>query len=57
LGLPAGLPLNGFHLCILFTVLVSIYVSKPTQSLGFKISLNISYVSPHCQCLGLCIHR
>ena len=23
LGLPAGLPVNGFHLCILFTVLVS----------------------------------
>jgi hypothetical protein len=23
LGLPAGLPVNGFHLCILFTMLVS----------------------------------
>ena len=23
LGLPAGLPVNGFHLCILFTVLIS----------------------------------
>ena len=38
-GLPAGLPVNGFHLCILFTMLVSgtICVSKPTQSLGFNI--------------------
>ena len=37
---PAGLPLNGFHLCILFNYASfghSIYVSKPTQSLGFNI--------------------
>ena len=35
-----GLPVNGFHLCILFTMLVSgiLFVCpKPTQSLGFNI--------------------
>ena len=39
LGLPAGLPVNRLHLYILFTVLVSgiLFVSKPTQSLGFNI--------------------
>ena len=39
LGFPAGLPVNGFHLCILFTLLVSgiLFVSKPTQSFGFNI--------------------
>ena len=37
---PAGLPLNGFHLCILFNYASfghSIYVSKPTQFFGFNI--------------------
>jgi hypothetical protein len=40
LGLPTGLPLNGFHLYISFTIPVSgsLFVSKPTQSLSFKIT-------------------
>jgi hypothetical protein len=39
LGLPACLPVNGFHLYTFFTILVSgiLFVSKPTQSLGFNI--------------------
>ena len=40
LGLPAGLPVNGFHLCIHFYYAGfrhSIYVFEPTQSLSFNI--------------------
>ena len=36
LGFPAGLPVNSFHLCILYTMLVLgiLFVSKPTQIIG-----------------------
>ena len=38
-GLPTGLLVDGFHLYIFLTMLVSgiLFVSKPTQSLGFNI--------------------
>ena len=44
LSLPTGLPVNGFQLCIFFTIIVSgiLFVSRPTQSLD----INIIYYVP-----------
>ena len=36
LGLPAGLPMNGFHLCILFTVLVSGFLFMYPNQLSLR---------------------
>jgi len=53
LGLPAGLPVNGFHLCILFTVLVSgILFMCPNQLNRCPNHLHCHQILPKP---GLCI--
>ena len=38
LGLPAGLPANGFHLCINFTMLASDILSRPPNSIVWALT-------------------